>query len=128
MDLKRALGLALCAVAFALVVWGLFLVKFSNTVSIKIDLPPAGRVQAKHAPIEVEILTDGTLRVEGAPSTLDTLPRDVAAKASSPPETQEIRIRASGDVSYATFTAVLERLKGVGWTKVGVVPSIEAAP
>jgi hypothetical protein len=42
-DLKRALGLALCAVALALVVWGLFFAVPGGVVSIKVDLPPAER-------------------------------------------------------------------------------------
>ena len=50
MDLKRALGLALCAVAFALIVWGLFFAKIpGGVVSIKIDLPPAQAPKAGHS-------------------------------------------------------------------------------
>jgi hypothetical protein len=41
-DLKQGLGLALSAVALALVVWGLLFARFpGGVVSIKVDLPPA---------------------------------------------------------------------------------------
>ncbi|CAN5230909.1 hypothetical protein BH10PSE3_BH10PSE3_27030 [soil metagenome] len=121
MDRKRILVLAIGAVVLLLLAIPI------ATVRIKIDLPPAAPASDKvrHTPIEVEILSDRALRVDGAPSTLETLPHDVAAKASSPPDEQEIRIRAGEDVSYAAFMAVLQRLKGVGWTKVGIIASDE---
>lgn len=126
MDFKRILGLSLCTIAFALIVWGLFFTKLPFPVSIKIDLPQAERDKPKYAPIEVEILSNGALRVEGAPSTMDNLPGDIAAKASFPPDAQEIRIRAAGNVDYKTFTAVRARVNGSGWTKVGMVASGES--
>lgn len=73
MDLKRALGLALCAVAFALVAWGLFFAKIpGGTVAIKIDLPPAEAPPPKPKPAAkpLTIAVDGSGKVsirEGEP-------------------------------------------------------------
>lgn len=41
MDLKRSLGLALCAVTLALVVWVLFFAVPNGVISIRVELPPA---------------------------------------------------------------------------------------
>ena len=124
MSLKRKIVLLVGAIVLLL----LLAVPIA-TVRIKIDLPPAApsREKAEPAPIQVEILADGALRVEGAPSTLDTLPADIAARASSPPGEQRVMIRAGEGVNYAAFTAVLQRLNGLGWTKVGIVASDQAA-
>ncbi|KQY30298.1 hypothetical protein ASD38_13585 [Caulobacter sp. Root487D2Y] len=122
MGWKRILGLGLTSVALALVVWGLVFLPMA-TVSIKIDLPPAAapRVEAKPAPINVELLADGSIRVDGAKSDLDSLTRDIAAKASSPPETQRIMIRADQSVTYGAYSEVLKRVNEAGWTKVGLI-------
>ncbi len=128
MDWKRALGLALASVALALVVWGVFFARLpSRIVTIKIDLPPA-ETPRPPKPVDVFIGADGAIRVDGAPSTLEHLPRDIAAKASSSPSKQQIRIRASENVSYAAYTAVLQRCSAAGWTKVGIITSEKAAP
>jgi biopolymer transport protein ExbD len=120
-DLKRVLGLALCAVAFALIVWGLFFAKFpGGVVSIKVDLPPASTPAPK--PIDVFIDTNGAIQVNGRPSNLDALARDVAAQSTAQDKSrQEVRIRATESVKYETFIAVTKRLKDSGWSKVGLL-------
>lgn len=128
MDLKRVLGLALCAVAFALIVWGLFFAKLSNTMAIKVDLPPAETPAPQPAPKPIDIFIDanGGIRVNGRPSSLDALPRDVAAQSTMPDKSrQEVRMRATGNVKYETFIAVTNRLKDSGWYKVGLIQESE---
>ncbi len=122
MDWKRALGLALASVALALVVWGLFFAKMS-TVSIKVDLPPATpKPRPEHKPVEVFIDDDGAVQVNGRPSSLDTLARDVAAVSTAPDRReQRVMIRGAENVKYEAFMAVLERLQGGGWNKVGLI-------
>ncbi|WP_165188468.1 ExbD/TolR family protein [Caulobacter soli] len=120
MSWKRVLGLALASVALALVVWGLFFAKMSM-VSIKIDLPPATPARAVPKPVEIFIDADGSLQVDGRPSSLDTLAHDVAAASPlSDKSQQQVRIRAVETVSYHSYMAVLERLRGAGWYKVGI--------
>lgn len=124
MDWKRVLGLTLASVALALVVWGLFFAKLSNTVSIKVDLPPAATPKApvEHKPIEVFIDNDGAILVNGRPSGLDTLARDVAAVSTVPDRSeQRVMVRGAENVKFDAFMAVLERLQGGGWSKVGLI-------
>ncbi|HWW25344.1 MAG TPA: biopolymer transporter ExbD [Caulobacter sp.] len=128
MGWKRALGLALASVALALVVWGLFLPL--STVSIKVDLPPANAPTAKTPakPVDVMIKADGSLRVDGSPSSLETLVRDVSDRASSPDKSrQRIMIHAETTVTYATFSAVLKSLRDAGWSNIGWVDDAKAA-
>jgi biopolymer transport protein ExbD len=126
-DLKRALGLALCAVTLALVVWGLLFARMGG-VSIKIDLPPAATPKPPAPPKTVEVFIDqnGAIRVNNRPSSLDALPRDVAAASVTPDKSQQpVRIRAMGEVKYETLVAVTQRLQGVGWSKVGLIGDVE---
>ena len=122
MDLKRVLGLALCAVALALIVWGLFFAKLA-TVSIKVDLPPAvdARPPAPANPVAIAIAEDGDLSVEGSPSSLETLTRDIAARApTSDKGQQRIMVHAPENLPYDRLLPVLNRLQTSGWTKVGL--------
>ncbi|WP_426013596.1 ExbD/TolR family protein [Caulobacter sp. DWR2-3-1b2] len=124
MSWKRVLGLALCAVALALVVWGLFFAKLDRMVSIKIDLPPAATPKSPPAPKPVDIFIDAKdeIRVDGRPSSLETLASDVAAASTASDKSQQpVRIRATDAVEYETYTAVLKRLGDNGWYKVGLI-------
>ncbi|CAN7522143.1 ExbD/TolR family protein [Caulobacter sp. LjRoot300] len=121
MSWKRILGLALASIALALVVWGLFLPL--TTVSIKVDLPPA-RPSKPVEPKAVEIFIDanGAIQVNGRPSSLDALASDVGAVSTARDKNQQqVMIRASETISYDTYMAVLERLRGAGWRKVGLI-------
>jgi biopolymer transport protein ExbD len=123
MDTKRVLGLGLASVALALVVWGLFFAKMSM-VSIKIDLPPAHAPKSPPAPKPVDVFIDakGEIRVNGRPSSLDALARDVAAVSTAADKReQRVMIRGADNIKYETFMAVLERLQAGGWYKVGLI-------
>jgi biopolymer transport protein ExbD len=118
---KRILGLALASVALALVVWGLLFLPMS-TVSIKIDLPPAAPPRSAPKPVEVFIDANGAIQVNGRSSSLETLARDVgAASTMHDKRQQQVMIRAADTIEYKTYIAVLERLRGSGWYKVGIV-------
>jgi len=118
---KRILGLALASVALALIVWGLFFAKMA-TVSIKVDLPPATPPRSAPKPVEVFIDANGAIQVNGRSSSLDTLAHDVrAASTMHDKRQQQVMIRAADTIKYETYIAVLERLRGSGWYKVGIV-------
>jgi biopolymer transport protein ExbD len=94
------------------------------TVRIKIDLPPA--VDAKPPrpakPVDIFIDEDGAIRVDGRPSSLDTLARDVTAVSTVRDKREQlVRIRGAKTLEYAAYMAVLQRLQGAGWYKVGLV-------
>lgn len=121
MGWKRILGLALASAVLALVVWGLFLPL--TTVSIKVDLPPA-RPSKPVEPKAVEIFIDanGAIQVNRRPSSLDALASDVGAVSTTRDKNQQqVKIRASETISYDAYMAVLERLRGAGWHKVGII-------
>jgi biopolymer transport protein ExbD len=119
---KLILGLALASAALALVVWGLFLLPLA-TVSIKVDLPPARPSKpVEPKPVEIFIDANGAIQVNGRPSSLDTLASDVGAVSTTRDRNQQqVMIRASETVTYETYMAVLERLRGAGWHKVGII-------
>ncbi|WP_297506624.1 biopolymer transporter ExbD [uncultured Caulobacter sp.] len=102
----------------------------THVVRIKIDLPPAEPVAAvKNGPVFVNIQPDGHLMVDGKPSTLNSLTQDVAARfAGVPADQQRVMIRAPGNVKYEDFMAVLNRLQGHGWSKVGLINEAPPAP
>ena len=63
MDRQRLLGLALCAAALVLIVWGLH-----ASGVIRIDFPPAERAPAKPRPVTISIDGRGKVSVrDGAP-------------------------------------------------------------
>lgn len=118
MDWKRGLGLALASVALALIVWGLLVAR--STVSITVELPPAAPPQPKT--INVYVAPSGALRVEDKPSSLDALPRDLAAQGGATDKArQRVLLHAGPTVTYGVFSPVLERVRSAGWTKVGWV-------
>jgi biopolymer transport protein ExbD len=116
--LKIAIGAALAITVLAFV--GSLTLPM-KTVKITIDLPPP--IKAKPAkPIVIVMETDGRLTIEGAPTTLDTLSRDLSTRfAGVPKDEQRVMIRAPGDVPCQRFMAVLNNLKGHGWNKIGLI-------
>lgn len=95
-----------------------------KTVTIRIDLPPPipPKAPPRREPIILVMESDGRLTIEGKPTTLETLPRDLSARfAGVPKDEQRVMIRAAADISYDRFMAVLNSLQGHGWTKVGLI-------
>lgn len=114
MDLKRALGLALCAVALALVGWGLLT---AHTLANK---PPVETAQAQPPPrVEVYLYHDGALKVGDKPSSLQALPADIAAVAGSPDRAiQGVRLTEEVTVESRFYKAVMARIRDSGWTRI----------
>jgi biopolymer transport protein ExbD len=111
MDLKRVVGLALCAVALALAGWGLFVARTQPPVQpTRVEPPPW---------VEVYLYHDGGLRVGDKPSSLRTLPADIAAVAGSPDRTlQGVRLSEEVTVEHRFFTAVMARIRDSGWNRI----------
>ncbi len=114
MDLKRALGLALCAAALALAGWGLFAAWRSART------PPVQPIYVEPPPwVEVYLYHDGALRVGDKPSSLRTLPADIAAVAGSPDRTiQGVRLTEEVTVEHRFYTAVMARIRESGWNRI----------
>lgn len=114
MDLKRALGLALCAAALALAGWGLFAARTSARKP-----PPAPAFVTPPPPVDVYIYHDGGLRVGDKPSSLEALPADIATAAFSPDKTlQGVKLHEEVTVDYDVHTAVFDRVTRAGWTRL----------
>ena len=120
--MKRGVKIALAILAVAAL---LFLIVIpTKIVTIKIDLPPP--ITQKPAPpakpVFITMEADGRLTIEGAPTTLETLPRDLSARfGDGPKDQQRVMIRAPADVPYERFMAVLNSLQEHGWIKVGLI-------
>jgi biopolymer transport protein ExbD len=96
-----------------------------STLAIKIDLPPAipnpADVHPKK-PTYISLREDGQILIVDAPTTLDTLARDLSAKLAVPdPKTQTVLIRADRLVRYKDFMAVVNDLQTNGFYKVALI-------
>lgn len=112
MDLKRALGLALCCAALALVGWGLLAARTSaqKPAATRPEPPPWVQVYLYH---------DGALRVGDKPSSLQALPVDIAAAAGSPDRTlQRVRLTEEVTVDSRFDKAVMARIRDAGWNRI----------
>ena len=94
------------------------------TVSIKLDLPPAipPPPGAKlEEPTVINIATNGVYIGE-LPTSVATLPADLARKLNKPDPTQErVYIRANRDVRYGQFMEVMNTLQGNGYFQVALI-------
>jgi biopolymer transport protein ExbD len=96
-----------------------------STLAIKIDLPPAIPNPADahpKKPTYINIRESGQILIVDAPTTLDTLARDLAAKFAVPdPRSQTVLIRADRLVRYKDFMAVVNDLQTNGYYKVALI-------
>ena len=99
------------------------------TVSIKLDLPPAipppPGTKVKE-PILINIQRGRAIFIGEAPTSLDTLTRDLAVALTKddptlPPTEQRVYIRADRDVIYGDFMAVMNDLQGNGFYQVALI-------
>ena len=118
---KIAIGIALVVAVIGIV--GSLTIPM-KTVTIRFDLPPPinAKPTARAKPVFVVIEADGRLMIEGKPTTLETLPRDLSARfVGIPKDEQRVMIRAPDNVPYERFMAVLDSLQAHGWFKVGLI-------
>lgn len=112
MDLKRALGLALCCAALALVGWGLMAARSATD-------KPAPALSEPPPWVEVYLYRDGGLRVGDKPSSLQALPADIAAVAGSPDRAiQGVRLTEEVTVESRFYKAVMARVRDAGWNRI----------
>ncbi|HEX5378515.1 MAG TPA: biopolymer transporter ExbD [Phenylobacterium sp.] len=95
------------------------------TVSIKLDLPPAippppgTKVEE---PTLINIQGGGGIFIGEKPTSLATLPADLARELNKPDPTQErVYIRADRTVRYGDFMQVMNTLQGNGYFQVALI-------
>lgn len=95
------------------------------TVSIKLDLPPAippppgAKIEE---PTVINIQGDGGVFIGEVPTTVDTLPADLAKELNKPNPTEErVYIRADRTVRYGDFMRVMNTLQGNGYFQVALI-------
>lgn len=95
------------------------------TVSIKLDLPPAippppgTKIEE---PTLINIQQGGQLYIGEVPTSLGTLPGDLARVLNKPEPTEErVYIRADRTVRYGDFMAVMNTLQGNGYYQVALI-------
>ena len=95
------------------------------TVSIKLDLPPAippppgTKVEE---PTLINIQGGGGIFIGEKPTSLATLPADLARELNKPDPTQErVYIRANRTVRYGDFMQVMNTLQGNGYFQVALI-------
>jgi biopolymer transport protein ExbD len=126
-DWKRALGLALAAVALTLVVWGLLFakpplkLKFFKVGLVTEEVAPRSTAPVEPKPVDVYINRDGSIWVGDKRSSLDALVGDIVAVAGSPDkDLQRIELHENVEGSQKDFRAVLDRVNAAGWRRVGL--------
>ncbi|HWU13190.1 MAG TPA: biopolymer transporter ExbD [Caulobacter sp.] len=126
MGWKRILGLTLSAVAFALVVWGLFFAKpplklafFKvGIVTESTDAPQPTRL-AEPKPVDIYLHGDGSVWVGDKRSSLDLLVGDIVAQAESPDkELQRVFVHENVEVPYDVYQAVMAKINAAGWRRI----------
>ncbi len=95
------------------------------TVSIKLDLPPAippppgAKIEE---PTVINIQGNGGVFIGEIPTTVDTLPADLAKELNKPNPTEErVYIRADRTVRYGDFMRVMNTLQGNGYFQVALI-------
>ena len=116
----------------ALVLLIVFLVTAKLVVSSAEDitLPPAAHGAAVQSPFSLELASDGSVRVSGAPVANDAAVVALAREARARnPEVRAI-LRADGTVPHARVIRAINLLKDAGISRVafGVDPGRTAAP
>ncbi len=96
------------------------------TVSIKLDLPPAipppPNAPKPPEPTVINIQASGGVFIGEVPTTVDTLPADLARKLNKPDPTKErVYIRADRTVRYGQFMEVMNTLQGNGYFQVALI-------
>jgi len=93
------------------------------TVSINLDLPKAQASSTPPPPPTfVSLQADGRLFIGTTPTTLAGLPDDLSrALGTANPRDQRVYIRAERSVRYRAFMEVTNRLKGAGFSQLGLV-------
>ncbi|EJL28787.1 hypothetical protein PMI01_03450 [Caulobacter sp. AP07] len=126
MDLKRVLGLALAAVALALVVWGLWFAKVGVSFDVAVQPTSAKELISIIAYTQnINVAADGRLTIGNAPTRVETLANDLAtafarAKAPGDKASQSVVIWAAPETQRRHVDAVREAVAAGGWTKVSI--------
>jgi len=126
MDLKRALGLALAAIALGLIVWGLWFAKAGLNFDVALQPSSAKDLISTIAYTQnVYVAEDGSLSIGRIPTRLDALDTDLTAafsKAKAPADKalQPVVIWASPKTQRRHVDAVRKAMAAGGWTKVSL--------
>ena len=93
-----------------------------STVDVPVELPVATAKPAARAgdPIIVTVKSDLTLLIGGATITLDALPMELDIATQIKRESR-IYISADRSVPYGEVMAVMNRMRGSGYLKIGLV-------
>jgi biopolymer transport protein ExbD len=92
------------------------------TTSLNLDIPKAQPSPVTTPPTIVTVQADGRLFIGETPTSLAGLPTDLArVLGSANPKAQRVYLRAERTVRYRAFMEVTNRLKGAGFSQLGLV-------
>jgi len=97
------------------------------TTAIKLDMPPAQKVDVPpKPPVLISIQDGGALYLAGQPTSLRTLSDDLSARFAAdgqagPRKDQRLMVSAQADVPYEALMGVIDRVHKDGWTQIGIV-------
>lgn len=91
-----------------------------STVAAKVDLPQAAGGPSQ-PPVIVSLTLDGRLYVGDRATDLEALPAATAAALGPNPTAQRVYLRADEGVRYGVLMGVMNRLRGGGFDRVGLI-------
>jgi biopolymer transport protein ExbD len=89
------------------------------TIQVKVDLSPALAAPPKCAPIDIQIGTKedaAVLLLNGAPTTRQSLLRDISKVRNCTANSTDVLIRSGGAATYREFMAVIGELQRGGYS------------
>ncbi|MEO0480253.1 MAG: biopolymer transporter ExbD [Planctomycetota bacterium] len=110
-------------VVFLLLIFFLAATTFaSDEVQLDLELPQAqnGQEDRQRQELVIELLADGTTRVDGREVTKQGLEQKLRAVAARDPESP-VRIRGDAAVEHRHLVAALDACRGASLRKVGIV-------
>ena len=115
---------SLVDVLFLLLIFFTLTSTFKRAGELDLQLPesttagPASAGPSTH-PLELVLTEQGTLMLDGAPTSFDALPPKLRAMREREPE-REVRIEAEKNVGHGPVVRLLDAVRTAGFTGVGI--------
>ncbi len=99
------------------------------TVDVNVDLPTSSAPAAARpeAPVWLTLAPDLTLTLGEAPVAREALPAALAKATGNDPDAR-IYLRADRSVAYGEVMALMDALRGAGWSRIALVGLEAQAP
>ena len=125
--------ISLVDILFLLLIFFTLTSTFKRAGELDLQLPESttagpGRSQPEQHPLDLVLTEQGTLLLDGAPTTFEALPPKLREVREREPERQVV-IEAEKNVGHGQVVRLLDAVRAAGFTGVGIgVRAAEAGP